>query len=77
MTLSRPVCWTERFRGGWFSKKTPGASSAYDPITQRFFRPTHDRRAIEVLDIEDPDNPHVAYSIDMNPYGGLLALLQA
>lgn len=57
------------YRGGWFSKKTPGAS-AYDPITQRFFRPTHDRRAIEVLNIEDPDNPQVDYSIDMNPYGG-------
>ena len=43
---------------------------AHDPISQRLFVVNGDSKAIDVVDINDPTNPTLSFSIDITPYGG-------
>ena len=42
---------------------------AHDPVTQRLFVVNGDAKAIDAIDINDPSNPTLAFSIDITPYG--------
>lgn len=58
------------YRGGMYSKNTPGGPPVYDHQTQRVFVASADRHNIEGLDISDPYNPVKVVNIDLLPYGG-------
>ena len=42
---------------------------AYDPVTQRVFVSNNADQAVDVLDISDPTNPTLDFSIDVSSFG--------
>lgn len=56
------------YRTGVFAE---GAAeiAAHDPATQRLFVVNAFTQTVDVLDISDPTNPTLAFSIDVTPYG--------
>ncbi|MCH8045829.1 MAG: choice-of-anchor I family protein [Planctomycetes bacterium] len=42
---------------------------AYDPVTQRVFVSNNADQAVDVLDISDPTNPRLDFSIDVSSFG--------
>jgi len=61
----RPV---GNYRSGVFAD---GASEivAFDPFTKRLFSVNAHTRSIDVLNLRDPSNPQLLFSIDLSPYG--------
>jgi choice-of-anchor I-like protein len=47
--------------------------SAYDPVTRRAFITFANQPRIEAVSLADPNNPGLAMSIDLTPWGGLTA----
>lgn len=57
------------YRGGMFSNNTPASPPGYDPVTERLFVGSVDRKGIDVIDISDPTAPRLDRTIDITPYG--------
>ena len=47
--------------------------SAYDPLTKRAFVTFAEQPRVEGISLADPNNPTLALSIDLAPWGGLSA----
>ena len=45
--------------------------SAYDPLTKRAFLTFAEQPRIEAVNLSDPNNPTLALTIDLSPWGGL------
>jgi 2',3'-cyclic-nucleotide 2'-phosphodiesterase/3'-nucleotidase/5'-nucleotidase len=56
------------YRTGIFAE---GASEivAFDPLTKRLFSVNAAHQTVDVLDLNDPSNPVLLFSIDLTPYG--------